>query len=199
MRSRLLGAGAAALLATLAACRTTPPPSFLVLPPWEVRRPQLQAREHFDLKGRVAVAAGREGFNASLRWSQQGERSQLTFEGPLGAGAVQVSASGKELDVVTARGEHLDSAAAHAELAARLGFDPPLPSLRYWVLGVPDPSHPATEELDKEQQHLEHLTQAGWHIDYGLYIAVEGESLPARLTLTRDAVRVRLLVEDWDL
>ena len=90
MRSRLPGAGAAALLATLAACRTTPPPSFLVLPPWEVRRPQLQAREHFDLKGRVAVAAGREGFNASLRWSQQGERSQLTFEGPLGAGAVRV-------------------------------------------------------------------------------------------------------------
>ncbi len=191
--------GAAALLATLAACRTAPPPSFLVLPPWEVRRPQLQARQHFDLKGRVAVATGREGFNANLRWSQEGARSQLTLEGPLGAGAVQVSASDNELDIVTARGEHLDSAAAHAELAARLGFDPPLPSLRYWVLGVPDPDRPALEELDDRQQHLEHLTQAGWHIDYGLYVAVGAESLPARLTLKRDAVRVRLLVEDWEL
>ena len=191
--------GAAALLATLAACRTAPPPSFLLLPPWEVRRPQLQAREHFDLKGRVAVAAGREGFNANLRWSQQGERSQLTLAGPLGAGAVEVSASDNELDVVTARGEHLDSAAAHAELAARLGFDPPLPSLRYWVLGVPDPDRPALEELDERQQHLQHLTQAGWQIEYGLYVAVGVQSLPARLTLQRDAVRVRLLVDDWQL
>ena len=198
MRSRLLRAGAVALLATLAACRTAPP-SFLVLPPWEVRRPQLQAREHFDLKGRVAVAAGREGFNANLRWSQQGERSRLTLEGPLGAGAVQVSASGNQLDIVTARGEHLDSAAAHAELAARLGFDPPLPSLRYWVLGVPDPDRPALEELDERQQHLQHLTQAGWQIEYGLYVAVGVQSLPARLTLKRDAVRVRLLVDDWQL
>ena len=37
---------------------------------WEVRRPQLQARERFALKGRVAVAAGGEGFNArSAGWA----------------------------------------------------------------------------------------------------------------------------------
>lgn len=199
MRSRLPRVCAAALLTILAACRTAPPPSFLVLPPWDLRRPQLQAREHFDLKGRVAVATGHEGFNANLRWSQQGPHSQLTLEGPLGAGAVQVNAAGSQLEIVTARGAHLDSAAAHAELAARLGFDPPLPSLRYWVLGVPDPDHPATEELDQQRQHLAHLTQAGWHIDYGQYVSVEGESVPTRLTLRREAVRVRLLVEHWDL
>ncbi len=197
MRSRWrLCAGAALLVCTLAACRTTPP-SFLVPPPWEVRRPQLQARDHFDLRGRVAVAAGREGFNANLHWAQEGARTQLTLQGPLGAGAVEVSAWGNELEIVTARGPRLDSAAAHAELAARLGFDPPLRRLRYWILGVPDPEHPGTEELDERQQHLKGLTQAGWHIDYGVYVAVGAEMLPARLTLRRDAVRVRLLVDDW--
>src|SRR5947207_2224881 len=84
--SRWRCAGAWALACALTACRTAPP-SFLVPPPWEVRKPQLQAREHFDLKGRVAVATGREGFNASLRWAQAGPRSQLTLEGPLGGGA----------------------------------------------------------------------------------------------------------------
>ncbi len=93
----------------------------------------------------------------------------------------------------------MDSAAAHADLATRLGFDPPLSSLRYWILGVPDPTQPATEELDQRQQRLQGLTQAGWHIDYTLYVAVGGESLPARLTLQRDTVRVRLLVDDWQL
>ena len=199
MRSRVLRAGAAAVLCGLAGCRTAPPVTFAAVAPWELRRPQLQAREHFDLSGRVAVATGHDGFNANLHWEQQGRRSQLMLEGPLGTGAVQISASGNDLDIVTARGEHVDRAAAHAELATRLGFDPPLPSLRYWILGVPDPAQPATEELDQRQQRLQGLTQAGWHIDYTRYGAVGAESLPTRLTLQRDAVRVRLLVDDWQL
>ena len=198
MRSSALRVTAALILALIAGCRTAPP----TLPPsapWETRRPQLQAREHFQLKGRVAVAAGGEGFNASLRWTQEGERSQLTLEGPLGVGGAQLTASGNDLTLITSRGEVVDSAAAHAALAERLGFDPPLAALRYWVLGVPDPAEPATESLDPAQQRLKALTQDGWHVDYQSYTSANGEPLPARLTMQRDTVRVRLLVDDWQL
>ena len=198
MRSSALRVTAALILALIAGCRTAPP----TLPPsapWETRRPQLQAREHFQLKGRVAVAAGGEGFNASLHWTQEGERSQLTLEGPLGVGGAQLTASGNDLTLVTSRGEVVDSAAAHAALAERLGFDPPLAALRYWVLGVPDPAEPATESLDPAQQRLKALTQDGWHVDYQSYTSANGEPLPARLTMQRDTVRVRLLVDDWQL
>jgi len=198
MHSKWLRLGAAVALAVLAACRTAPP----TLPPgtsWEVRRPQLQAREHFALSGRVAVAAAGEGFNANLRWTQDGARSQLTLAGPLGVGGTEITASGSDLTLVTSRGEHIDSEAAHAALASRLGFDPPLAALRYWVLGVPDPSQPATESLDVAQQRLNSLTQDGWRIDYQGYAAAGGEALPARLTLQRDTVRVRLLVDNWQL
>lgn len=195
MRTERLRLGAA-LLAVLAGCRTLPP-----APPagesWELRRPQLQSLEHFALRGRVAVAAGGEGFNASLRWTQEGNRSQVTLEGPLGVGGAQLTASGDDLTVVTARGERIESEAAHAELAARLGFDPPLSSLRYWILGVPNPGQPASESLDPAQQRLAALTQAGWHVEYQSYTSASGETLPARMTLQRDAVRVRLLVDDW--
>jgi outer membrane lipoprotein LolB len=186
----------AAMLAVLAGCRTlppTPPPSAN----WEIRKPQLQTLEHFALRGRVAVAAGSEGFNANLHWTQDGGRSQVTLQGPLGVGGAELTAAGDDLTVVTSRGEHIESAAAHAELAARLGFDPPLSSLRYWVLGVPDPTQPASESLDLAQQRLSGLTQSGWHVEYQSYAFAAGEALPARLTLQRDAVRVRLLVDDW--
>ena len=198
MRSDRLRLGAA-MLAVLAGCRTLPPE--LPQPPasanWEVRRPQLQSLEHFALRGRVAVAAGDEGFNASLRWTQEGYRSQVTLEAPLGVGGAQLTASGDDLTVVTSRGERIESAAAHAALAARLGFDPPLSSLRYWVLGVPDPGRPAEESLDTYQQRLAALTQDGWHVEYERYASAGNEALPARMTLQRDAVRVRLLVDDW--
>ncbi len=195
MRSSTLRLGTA-LFAVLAGCRTLPPAP----PPgesWDVRRPELQSLEHFALRGRVAVAAGGEGFNAGLRWTQQGDRSEVVLEGPLGVGGAQLTASGDDLTVVTARGEHIESAAAHAELTARLGFDPPLSSLRYWVLGVPDPGQPANESLDPSQQRLAALTQDGWHVEYQSYGSAGGEALPTRMTLQRDAVRVRLLVDDW--
>jgi outer membrane lipoprotein LolB len=188
----------AAALAVLAGCRTLPPAP----PPeasWEARRPQLQSLEHFQLHGRVAVAAGGEGFNANLHWTQDGPRSEVTLEGPLGVGGAQLIATGDDLTVVTSRGERVESAAAHAELAARLGFDPPLSSLRYWVLGVPDPAQPATESLDPAQQRLSGLTQGGWHVQYQSYESAGDGALPARLTLERDAVRVRLLVDGWQI
>jgi outer membrane lipoprotein LolB len=193
-----LAAALLMMLAALAACRTAPAP----LPAgvgWDARKMQLQARTHFELKGRVAVAANSEGFNADLHWIQDGSRSQVTLEGPLGAGGAQITSDGNELTLVTSRGEHMASDTAHAALAQRLGFDPPLASLRYWILGVPDPAQPATEELDANQQRLTALTQAGWHIGYAGYGSTAGEALPARLTLQRDNVRVRVVVDNWQL
>ena len=196
MRNSLAWGAAAAAIVLLAGCRTAPVPAPAA-PSWATRRPELQSREHFGLKGRVAVAAGHQGFNARLRWAQDGTRAQLALEGPLGAGAVHVEAAGSDLEITTASGTRLTSAAAHAELDARLGFDPPLASLRYWILGVPDPALPATETLDPLRQRLNRLEQDGWRIDYGSYIAVGGEWLPARLSLERADVRVKLLVDDW--
>ena len=180
----------------LTACRTLPPSAPVPSQPWEVRRAALQARDQFDLSGRIAVAAAQEGFSARLRWEQKGTRSQLALDGPLGVGGVRITADGSSLNVMNSRGQQLDSDAARDEMTAKLGFEPPISSLRYWVLGVPDPAHPADEVLDNEQR-LATLKQDGWQIDYTAYSTVRGQWLPSKLTLTREDVRVRLLVDGW--
>jgi outer membrane lipoprotein LolB len=164
---------------------------------WETRRAALQGRAHFAIKGRVAIAAAQEGFTASIRWVQNGAQSQVGLDGPLGVGGVRVTSDGTTMSVVNARGERLDSDAARAELKTRLGFDAPLSSLRYWILGVPDPSGPADEVLDVERR-LTALQQNGWQIEYADYVVVQGEWLPGRMTLRFADVRVRLIVDHWD-
>jgi outer membrane lipoprotein LolB len=180
----------------LASCRTVPvhEPAAQT---WDARRPQLQGRQQFELKGRVAVATGAEGFNARLRWTQNGDRTQMSLDGPLGAGGVQVTANGSTVSIVTSHGDHLDNDAARAELTNRLGFDPPLASLRYWILGVPEPGQPEQESLDP-QQRLATLQQRGWQIQYTGYMSVGGEWLPSKLTLQREGVRLRVVVDGWN-
>jgi len=185
-----------ALAIMLASCRTVPVRQT-VAQSWDARRPQLQARDRFELRGRVAVATGSEGFNARLRWTQDGKQTRMSLDGPLGAGGVQVTSDGAAISIVTSRGDHLDNDAARAELASRLGFDPPLDSLRYWILGVPEPGQPDQESLDA-QQRLSTLQQNGWQIDYTDYISVRGEWLPSKLTLQRQGVRLRVIVDGWN-
>ena len=205
--TRLLPAGrvpaglalALALVFALAGCQTvpvSPAPSVS----WSVRRPELQTLGRFGLNGRVAVAVGNQGFNAGLRWMQSAAVTNLTLTGPLGAGGVEVTADEGELSVVTSNGKRLGNAAARTQLEDKLGFEPPLASLRYWVLGVPDPdpSKPASVQLDS-QQRVTQLTQDGWQIDYTGYMPVGAEWLPRLLTLRRQDVRVRMVVDGWQL
>jgi outer membrane lipoprotein LolB len=191
-----LWAGLALALA-LTACQTipvAPAPSVS----WSVRRPALQTLSRFGLNGRVAVAVGKQGFNAGLRWTQAAAVTHLALTGPLGAGGVEVTASGGELSVVASNGKRLGNDAARQELEAKLGFEPPLTSLRYWILGVPDPATAATVQLDS-QQRLTQLTQGGWQIAYSAYMPVGAEWLPRLMTLRRADVRLRMVVDGWQL
>jgi outer membrane lipoprotein LolB len=192
----LAPAGALLMLA-LAGCQTAPvAPAPTVA--WGIRRPTLQSLERFGLQGRVAVAVGSQGFNAGIRWTQSGTQTRLELTGPLGAGGVQVTANGADLSVITSSGKRLGADAARAELRDKLGFEPPLGSIRYWILGVPDPGAPASVRLDS-QQRLTGLTQEGWRIDYTSYMPVGAEWLPRLLTLRRAGVRVRMVVDGWRL
>jgi outer membrane lipoprotein LolB len=196
MLRRILWA-AVAVSVVLGGCHTVPPVREAPTTAWEIRRPQLQARDKFELKGRVAVAAAGEGFNARLRWTQDGKQTRMSLDGPLGAGGVQVTSDGTAVSIVTSHGDRLDNDAARAELASKLGFDPPLGSLRYWILGVPEPGHPAQESLDS-QQRLSGLQQDGWQIQYTDYMSVAGEWLPSKLTVQRQGVRLRVVVDGWN-
>ncbi len=144
----------------------------------------------------MAVAAGTEGFSAHLSWEQSGPRTSLELNGPLGIGGVHVVANGATLSVETSQGKHLTSDEARAELTDKLGFEPPLTSLRYWVLGVPDPAASSVETVGSDQR-LAVLEQNGWRIVYSSYMSAGDDSLPQRLVLQRGDVRVRVIVDQW--
>jgi outer membrane lipoprotein LolB len=181
-----------ALLA-LAACHTLAP---LPATAWGERRAALQSVEKFEVNGQLAVATPSEGFSANLRWQQQGTASDLLLRAPLGMGGAHLNFDGATLRVTNSQGTQLEGATAEAEVSRVLGFAPPLGSLRYWLLGTPDPASAATETLDGEQR-LAQLQQGEWQVDYVEYQQAAGLWLPRRVALHRGEVKVKLQLSHW--
>jgi outer membrane lipoprotein LolB len=180
----------------LAGCHALPP---VANAPWTERRAALQAVDNYRFNGQLAAATATDGFSAALRWQQQGAVSDLLLRAPLGVGGAHLFYDGALLRVTAADGSQLEGDAAHAELVRLLGFEPPLASLRYWLLGVPDPGVPgATETLD-DTQRLSRLQQGDWRIDYDEYLRNQARWLPRRVAIQHGALRLRLRVSNWQL
>jgi len=196
------GLGVAAGLLLLGGCATVkplPPPAAVsasVPLAWDARVAFLQQASDWDLSGRTAVAVGTQGWQASLNWRQHGTTTEARLAGPLGVGATVLRLNDAGLSV---NGGPASSASdAVAQLQQRLGFDLPLGTLRYWLLGVPDPATPF-ELVRNDQDRAQTLTQDGWTMNYDHYLASDGDWLPGHVVLTRGDVRVRIVVDHWDL
>jgi outer membrane lipoprotein LolB len=180
-----------ALGAALAGCAARPVlhPSAT---PWDQRVAELGQASRWQLDGRAAVALGQQGWQANLDWRQAGSESDLHLAGPFNIGALTIK--------VTPQGLSLNGAppsdAVVEQLQGRLGFELPLDHLRYWLLGIPNPALPF-DLTRNAQDRAQHLSQAGWEIDYDSYEPSGGDSLPAKLTLHRADARVRIVVDRW--
>jgi len=183
------------LLAVLliAGCATMPPQ-----PPadWNRAKAERQQLERWHMKGRAAVATEKDGWTASVAWNQDSARSELQLQGALGVGGVHVKSDGQGVEIETSKGEKINADDATAALEQTIGIALPLASLRYWLLGVPNPALPAVEELD-DRGRLSRMEQDGWQATYDRYAYQNEAWLPGRLRLEKGAVRVRVIVEQW--
>ncbi|HEX3915041.1 MAG TPA: lipoprotein insertase outer membrane protein LolB [Steroidobacteraceae bacterium] len=175
----------------LAACATTrvPPPPAMK---WKQRLAELQGAGNWQLDGRAAVALGSQGWQATLSWQQTDGTAELHLSGPFGIGAMVIKqdAGGLSLNGSPSSG------AAFQQVQDKLGFDLPIENLHFWLLGVPDPGASSDFTRNAQDRALS-FVQAGWRIDYDKYMAVGADVLPARLTLTRADVRVRIVIDHW--
>lgn len=188
-----LAACAAAFLAS--GCATLPPPAES---DWPARRETLQALDGWTLTGRVAVAAGEQGFSGGLRWRQDGERAEIDMRGPLGGIALAIRVDGETITVTDASGITRGGEEARRAAGDYVGAPLPLRELRYWLVGAPAPGSGFRETLGANAR-LAALEQADWQVRYTRYAAAGDQVLPDRLELTAGDVRLRLAVSDWQL
>jgi outer membrane lipoprotein LolB len=184
----------------VAGCAALPP--LVPQVPWDERRARLLSLEQWQARGRIAVKSATGGGQGDLQWRQAGAVSDIRVSGPFGAGVYQIRWEPDRLTVRSRDGEFsraYDGAdAAEQFLAEQLGWSFPAASVRYWVLGVLDPTFAGAERF-AANGGLAGIEQNGWSVTYDRFNEAAGVPMPAKLTLRNDRARVRLVIDRWEL
>ena len=189
----LLLAGAVLLVG----CAPTPiEPAAEGEPLWQAHQQVLNAIGHWQVSGRMAIQAAGEGYHGRFDWRQLGDRMDLTVSGPLSQGSARLRGDGAGVELLDSDGGRVRAGDADTLLRRATGLQVPVTGLRYWILGLPAPTTESSRVLDGQGRLLS-LEQNGWNIDYRAYLDMDGRSLPRKVFLERDDLRVRLVVERW--
>ncbi len=186
-----------ALVLAASGCATVPKPG--APEDWPARRAALQALDSWSLHGRIAVAAGEDGFSGGFDWSQQGEIADIELSGPMGGTVMNMRVDG-DRPVVSVDGKSYSGEEARQFIDEHFGQGRSLPidEMRYWLVGAPAPGAPHAETL-ADDSRLAGLSQSGWQVRYDRYQPVGAIALPARMEMTTAGLRLRVAISDWRL
>jgi outer membrane lipoprotein LolB len=180
-----------ALAAPLTGCSlfTTTPPE---VPYSNTVNQDLYHLEPWSLDGRVALTGEGNSWTADLVWAHQRDDERIKLSGPLGQGAMMIHLSGNVVTVAQGDGKVESSDDPEGFINQRLGMFVPVASLRYWVLGLPEP------DVDFEETH-KGFRQSGWTIAFQSMQSVGQLLLPRKMSVTNDRVKLKLIINQWML
>lgn len=193
MRRFALGVVVALLISGCATPRSALLPD---IDSWDTRTRVLGNLEDWEFSGRIAVKTAAEGFNGKLRWAQNDDEFSATVSGPLSIGKVRIEGNERTVIMTDKNGQRTELEDAELELRYRYGWTIPVESLRYWALGIPDPSAPAETRLNAAGQ-LESLAQRDWSVSFSRYADGGGQPMPKLLSAENADTRVRLVIDHW--
>ena len=196
MRCRRFATGILLAAVIFAGCTTTRSVLLPDLGQWETRKAVLEQTDEWEFSGRIGVRAGDEGLNGKIWWRQDGIVYRARLSGPIGVGTVFVNGDGREATLTDRDGVVMELDDADVDIRIGYGWTIPVTSLRFWALGIPDPSLPSSIEFNEDGQ-MSNLRQGQWTVTIGEYADGGGQAMPRRLTAVSGDIRVRLVIDEW--
>lgn len=157
--------------------------------------PQAAAQlEHWSAEGRIGIRWSDDSQSANLNWEQEQEHYRIRLSGPLGQGGLRITGSDQGVSLQQSGEDEIHRAATPEALMQQLlGWNLPLTQARFWIRGIPAPD---TRSLPLDDGSRG-FTQAGWRIEYPRLMPALGTVLPEKLRLTRDDLRITLIINEW--
>lgn len=153
--------------------------------------------DSWQFDGRFSIRSPKGVDSANLAWMQESARYLLKISGPLQQGTVFIRGDASGISYKDSKGV-TDKASSPEELLSRhTQYQLPIASLRYWVLGRPDPQYAYNLNIAANGD-LRTLNQNGWDIRYEAFNTVEPYRLPTKLVLKHDKIEIIISIHDWN-
>jgi outer membrane lipoprotein LolB len=148
--------------------------------------------EHWSFEGRLALTKKNDSWSANISWEHSSEAERIKLSGPLGQGSVVILLAGDGVTIDRGGGDVQSSTQAEEFINQQLGMFVPVQSLRYWVMGLPEPSC-SYEDTDLG------FTQSGWLNEYKQMQSVNDRAMPYKMTVMNSQVKLKLIIDHWVL
>ena len=182
--------------------------------PSHVARPAQLETASFALNGRISINHHGERQSAGLHWVHRAPPTgrgvqppglvaetptpsdEILLLTPLGQTAARIYRDDKSATLDNGD-KHYQDVDAEALMKQVLGWHLPLDGLQRWVLGLPANHTPAQIERDSNG-HIAVMHQDGWEMRYTHYADSRPDSLPTRVQLIHEDLKVLLLMDEWE-
>jgi outer membrane lipoprotein LolB len=178
------------ILLMLSACTTAPVEPEVHYS--RLAREHLYKLERWSFEGRLALTGKNDSWSASINWGHKPDNEKIKLSGPLGQGATVIQLSGDLVTIDRGGGREQSSTQPEAFINQQLGMFVPVRSLRYWVVGLPAPTSSFVETANG-------FSQAGWLIEYKQMERVDAQTMPHKITVTNEQVKLKLVIDQWVL
>ncbi|MDP2904237.1 MAG: lipoprotein insertase outer membrane protein LolB [Methylovulum sp.] len=140
--------------------------------------------------GRVAITGQKDSWWANISWEHNADKDLIRLSGPLGQGATVIRLTGDMVTVDRGNGDVQSSVQPDVFVSQQVGITVPVQSLRYWVLGLPEP----TQVFEENGSGFK---QSGWQVEYKQMQPVDNQAMPRKITVMNEQVKLKLIIDQW--
>jgi outer membrane lipoprotein LolB len=152
----------------------------------------LYGLEYWSFEGRLALTGPSDSWSANISWEHSPGTEKIKLSGPLGQGAVVISLSGRIVTIDRGGNDVQTSTQPEEFISQQLRMFVPVRSLRFWVVGLPEPSS-VYKDTDVG------FNQSGWLSEYRQMQTVNDGVMPRKVTVMNNQVKLKLIIDHWDL
>lgn len=156
--------------------------------------------QHYTLNGRIGLQTTGQGFSGRLKWQHTRNNDDISLFSPFGGQVAQISKTDLAVTLTDDKGRSVSATNIQTLMNKQLGWHIPVDALEDWALGRPTAkSSSAIASQWDAQGRLQSFEQDGWAVKYKSYMQTNGYDLPSKLTLRKEDLYLKLLIETWDI
>ncbi|MEY3788808.1 MAG: outer rane lipoprotein LolB [Pseudomonadota bacterium] len=174
----------------LSACSSVPTESEVLYS--KSSREQIYNIAQWSFEGRLGLTGKNDSWQANINWEHEPNKEEIKLSGPLGQGATVIQLTGNLVSIDRGDGKVQSSTQPEAFINQQLGMFVPIRSLRYWIVGLPEPTVAFIETATG-------FVQSGWLVEFKQMQRVNEDFMPRKISVSNEQVKLKLMIDQWKL